>query len=274
MTSEEYKAKYGPKTDHVRGLKYVDFNAYEEKEEQTIDQGLPQANLNVTWKSTMGPAKNEGNCGANWAFAATGVIEGNYFIKTGKNVSLSEQQLIDCNEWYQYSCHLIGSQSGLDYAVGNGLQTEAQYPYVAGTNPSNVGNCKSSVNAPAVQPAYYATCGEAGANWNIWPGNCTLAAWQLLLQNGPILSLTDGLEWSFSMYKSGIYQFTNTNCYYAYSAVVVAGWGVDSATGITYVLIRGFSGPSWGENGYMRAAVNNTISNTCFLTQNAWQPQF
>jgi len=42
--------------------------------------------------------KNQENCAAGWAFAATGALESAHAIKSGKLISLSEQQLIDCVE--------------------------------------------------------------------------------------------------------------------------------------------------------------------------------
>ena len=58
----------------------------------------------VDWRNegAVNPIRDQGDCGACWAFAALGAIESGYKIKYGGLYSLSVQQLVDC-------CHYGGS---------------------------------------------------------------------------------------------------------------------------------------------------------------------
>lgn len=49
-------------------------------------------------RGAVSDIKDQGaDCGSCYAFAAIGALESQYFLKTGKLLNLSEQEIVDCS---------------------------------------------------------------------------------------------------------------------------------------------------------------------------------
>ncbi|KAH6928792.1 hypothetical protein HPB50_019524 [Hyalomma asiaticum] len=101
---------------------------------------LPPENLaaipeSVDWRSTLvSPVKDQGTCGACWAFSAVAAIEGQHARKTGHLVELSVQDLVDCcgRDYWNGGC-TGGLMDNAFRCVRDrgGIDTAESYPYVA-----------------------------------------------------------------------------------------------------------------------------------------------
>ena len=70
--------------------------------------------------------------GACWSFSATGAIEGINKIVTGSLISLSEQELVDCDTNYNTGCNGGLMDYAYKFVVNNhGIDTEKDYPFHA-----------------------------------------------------------------------------------------------------------------------------------------------
>ncbi|KQJ90423.1 hypothetical protein BRADI_4g31440v3 [Brachypodium distachyon] len=79
----------------------------------------------------VSPVKDQSHCGSCWTFSTTGALEAAYTQATGKNISLSEQQLVDCAGAYNnFGCNGGLPSQAFEYIKYNGgLDTEESYPY-------------------------------------------------------------------------------------------------------------------------------------------------
>jgi len=200
----------------------------------TLNEIHVDANATVDWraKGKVNPIKNQGQCGSCWAFSATASVESAHAIKTGKLVSLSEQQLVDCSGAQgNQGCNGGLMDQAFEYIIANGGQcTEASYPYQA-----QDGTCQKCT--PVAQISGY-TDVSAGKENAIMPA----------LNGEPVSIAIEADQDGFQFYSGGVFSgVCGTNLDHGVNLV---GYGTDGSQ--PYWILRNSWGTTWGEEGYMR----------------------
>merc|ERR1719171_2114003 len=107
---------------------------------KVFDTSNNPASVDWATKGAVTPVKNQGQCGSCWAFSTTGSLEGAYQIATGKLLSFSEQELVDCAGSYgNQGCNGGLMDDGFKYIEAKGDAAESTYSYTGKT-----GTCSSS----------------------------------------------------------------------------------------------------------------------------------
>lgn len=95
----------------------------------SLNESLEEPNA-VDWRDrgAVTEVKDQGKCGSSYAFSAIGTLESHHFIKTGKLLNLSEQEIVDCSG-LTYGCK--GGKIDLTYnhLIKNGISSSSDYPY-------------------------------------------------------------------------------------------------------------------------------------------------
>nr|XP_045613847.1 procathepsin L-like [Procambarus clarkii] len=216
---------------------------------------LPAA---VDWRTSgyVTPVKNQLQCGSCWAFSSTGSLEGQLFRKTGKLVSLSEQQLVDCagGIYNNQGCNGGMMNNAFNYLKAYGSDSGPFYPYVGVQ-----GTCKFSTSNITARVTGYINVASQSES----------ALMTALATIGPISVAIDAGHSSFQFYSSGVYYEPTCSSTTLNHGVLVVGYGTDTS-GKAYYIVKNSWGPTWGSAGYILMARNR--NNNCGIATAASYP--
>ncbi|GLT30625.1 hypothetical protein SLA2020_054170 [Shorea laevis] len=220
---------------------------------------LPTENLpeDFDWreKGAVTAIKNQGSCGSCWSFSTTGALEGAHFLATGELVSLSEQQLVDCDHECDpeepgscdSGCNGGLMNSAFEYTLkAGGLMREEDYPYTG----TDRGTCKFDKSKIAASVANFSVVSldedQIAAN---------------LVKNGPLAVAINAVF--MQTYVGGV------SCPYICSkrldhGVLLVGYGSAGYAPVRmkdkpYWVIKNSWGENWGESGFYKICRGRNI---------------
>jgi len=214
------------------------------------------------WRTHSPPVvtavKDQGQCGSCWSFSTTGNIEGQWALAGHPLVSLSEQNLVDCDHTCIAGTCDQGCNGGLmanafTYVIKNGgIDSDSSYPY-QGYN----GKCRFNAANVAAKID----------NFTFIPKTADQMAYYLV-NTGPVSIAADATMWQF--YYSGVWYFPcGTSLDHG---ILIVGYGVETdivGEKMPYWIVKNSWGASWGESGYIRLVRG---SNECGIAQEPSYP--
>nr|CAA71554.1 cathepsin [Geodia cydonium] len=223
----------------------------------TLGEDVSALPTTVDWrtKGYVTGVKNQGQCGSCWAFSATGSLEGQHFNATGKLVSLSEQNLVDCSSAEgNEGCNGGLPDDAFKYVIKNGgIDTEASYPYVARDEKCHY----SSANIGSTCSSYVDIESKSEAQLQV--ASATV---------GPIPVGIDASHLGFQLYDGGVYHSDLCSQTRLDHGVLVVGYGVYKEK--DYWMVKNSWGTNWGISGDMMMSRNR--DNNCGIATMASYP--
>lgn len=206
---------------------------------------------NVNGTSFVTGVRDQGFCGACWAFAVVGALESLIAIKEpvpNPDFDLSEQTLLSCTN--AGNCTYGGYlNSAADALVKVGTVFEECFPYSA----NDTIPCEDRCDEWATQVVTASSWSWVGGSF--FPPNVEVL--KSAIMTAPVATGMVVYD-DFYYYKGGVYQRTPGSRMLGAHAVLLIGWD-DS---LQCWIVKNSWGTSWGEDGFFRIKWGNSFIGT------------
>lgn len=228
MTPEEFQKVYLPRRWNT---------AYDDRlKPAEIPRDAPATEFDWRQHGAVTEVKNQGSCGSCWAFSVTGNIEGQWAVNKKQLVSLSEQELVDCDKIDEGCNGGLPTNAYQEIQRLGGLETEGDYPYK--------GDDEKCVFEKQEARVYI------NGSLNISKDEEEMKAW--IYKNGPTSIGINAFAMQF--YLGGVSHpwkiFCSPND--LDHGVLIVGYGVKKGMfkDTPYWIVKNSWGQHWGEKGY------------------------
>ncbi|XP_065370752.1 procathepsin L [Calliphora vicina] len=183
---------------------------------------------------------NQKTCGSCYAFSIAESIEGQVFKRTGRILSLSPQQIVDCSTSHgNQGCTGGSLRNTLKYLQDTGgLMRSKDYKYV-----SKKGKCQFVAELAVVNVT----------SWAILPAKDEKSIEAAVAHIGPVAVSINATPKTFQLYSDGVYDDDSCASTSVNHAMMVIGYTKD------YWILKNWWGELWGEEGYMRIAKGKNL---------------